>query len=618
MEKNLYIDASHPDEIRVVLKSKNYIEEYEYENKNKLHLKNNIYLGKVSRIEPSLQAAFVNYGKQRHGFLAFNDIQTDYYQIPHDDKAKLKREEENLRLELKEKSKNIEEIEKSSETINETVDLNDNKNGNNDTNEKTKDESWSIERNSQFNELRKKHGVKRYKIQEVIKPDQIVLVQIFKDERGQKGAAMTTFISLAGKYSVLMPNTSKGGGISRKITNSDDRKKIRNILNEIKIPESMGLIVRTAGLNKTKNELNNDILNTIGTWEEIKSKAVSSIAPALVYEEGDIIKRALRDMYDNETKNVVVEGNEGYQKTKNFMKILMPENIKKVKKYRGKIPLFHDVGIEKNLNQIFEPTVKLDSGGYIVINPTEALVSIDINSGQSTKAVNIEETAVKTNLEAAEEISRQIKIRDLSGLIVIDFIDMFSFQNKRNVERRLRDKLKDDRARIQFGRISNFGLLEMTRQRLRESSVKWNMTLSLDSFALKIVKKAEEFAFSNKAKIINLSIPEKVKIFIEKNLVKEINHFRKKYKFEFNLISDKNLILPEYKIDLLNKNKKIIKKIENLEKIEKIEKKFIEKDFIRKEFVNKKFIKKDKFKKKYNYKSKERKYSFDNKKLARY
>ena len=287
----------------------------------------------------------------------------------------------------------------------------------------------------------------------------------------------------------------------------------------------------------------------------------------------------------------------GYQKTKNFMKLLMPENSKKVKKYRGKIPLFHDAGIEKNLNQIFEPSVKLTSGGYIVINPTEALVSIDINSGQSTKEVNIEETAVKTNLEAAEEISRQIKIRDLSGLIVIDFIDMFSFQNKRNVERRLRDKLKDDRARIQFGRISNFGLLEMSRQRLRESSVEWNMTLSLDSFALKIVKKAEELAFSIKAKIINLSIPEKVKTFIEKNLDKEINHFRKKYKFEFNLISDKNLILPEYKIDLLNKNKKIIKKIENLEKIEK---NFIEKSYKRKEFANKKFLKKGKFRKKYS------------------
>ena len=609
MEKNLYIDASHPDETRVVLKSENHIEEYEYENKNKLHLKNNIYLGKISRVEPSLQAAFVNYGKQRHGFLAFNDIQTDYYQIPHDDKSKLKQKEENLRLELKEKSKNVEEVEKSSDTTPRLVDANENKNGNNYANEKAKDEGWSIERNSQFNELKKRYGIKRYKIQEVIKPDQIVLVQIFKDERGHKGAAMTTFISLAGKYSVLMPNTSKGGGISRKITNSDDRKKIRSILLEIKIPESMGLIVRTAGLNKTKNELNNDISNTISAWEEIKSKAVNSIAPALVYEEGDIIKRALRDLYDNETKNVIVEGNEGYQKTKNFMKLLMPENIKKVKKYRGKIPLFHDMGIEKNLNQIFEPTVKLASGGYIVINPTEALVSIDINSGQSTKEVNIEETAVKTNLEAAEEISRQIKIRDLSGLIVIDFIDMFSFKNNRNVERRLRDKLKDDRARIQFGRISNFGLLEMSRQRLRESSVQWNMTLSLDSFALKIVKKAEELAFSIKAKVINLSIPEKVKAFIEKNLEKEINYFRKKYKFEFNLISDKNLILPEYKIDLLNKNKKIIKKIE---------KNVVEKSYQRKEFANKKFNKKSKFKKKYSDYSKERKYNFDNKKSANY
>jgi len=409
MEKNLYIDASHPDETRVVLKSKNHIEEYEYENKNKLHIKNNIYLGKVSRVEPSLQAAFVNYGKQRQGFLAFNDIQTDYYQIPHDDKKKLKKEEENLRLELKEKSNNAEENERHSGELSESQTVNENKNVSNATNEKPKEENSVLEKNSYFNELKRRHGIKRYKIQEVIKPDQIVLVQILKDERGQKGAALTTFISLAGKYSVLMPNTAKGGGISRKITNADDRKKIRNILQEIKIPETMGLIIRTAGLNKTRNELSVDITNTIGTWEEIKSKAVKSIAPSLVYEEGNIIKRALRDMYDNETNNVLVEGNEGYQNTKNFMKILMPENVKKIKKYRGKIPLFHSAGIEKSLNQIFEPTVKLESGGYIVINPTEALISIDINSGQSTREVNIEKTALKTNLEAAEEISRQIK-----------------------------------------------------------------------------------------------------------------------------------------------------------------------------------------------------------------
>ena len=616
MEKNLYIDASHPDETRIVLKSENHIEEYEYENKNKLHLKNNIYLGKVSRIEPSLQAAFVNYGKQRHGFLAFNDIQSDYYQIPHDDKDRLKKEEENLRLELKEKSKVEENQNKQEETFNSgssSVDKNNNEVNGQEL--KNKDENSTLERNNQFNELKKRYGIRRYKIQEVIKPDQIILVQILKDERGQKGAALTTFISLAGKYSVLMPNTPKGGGISRKIVNPDDRRKIRNILQEIKIPESMGLIVRTAGLNKTKNELNKDVINTIKVWEEIKEKAVKSLAPSLVYEEGDIIKRAIRDVYDNETNNVIVDGNEGYQKAKNFIKLLMPENVKKIKKYRGKIPLFHDVGIEKSLNKIFEPTVKLESGGYMVINPTEALVSIDINSGQSIKEVNIEKTALKTNLEAAEEISRQIKIRDLSGLIVVDFIDMLNFHNRRLVERKLKEKLKGDRARIQFGRISNFGLLEMTRQRLRESSVKWNMTLSLDSFALKIIKKGEELAFSNKAKTINIIAPLKVKDYIDENLAKEISHFKKKYKLELNVIAENKLIIPEYKIDLLNKNKKIIKQIEN---IEKIEKNFTKKNYNMNLSKNRNFRKKGKFMKKYHNYNKRNKNNFENKKNINY
>jgi len=617
MEKNLYIDASHPGETRVVLKSENHIEEYEYENKNKLYLKNNIYLGKVSRIEPSLQAAFVSYGKQRHGFLAFNDIQSDYYQIPHDDKDRLKKEEEILRLELKEKSKNVEENEKTEEKTSNITSTNTNQDVVNNAAstspaEKIKDENLRTERNDQFNELKKRYGIRRYKIQEVIKPDQIILVQILKDERGQKGAALTTFISLAGKYSVLMPNTPKGGGISRKIVNSDDRKKIRKILQEIKIPPTMGLIVRTAGLNKTKNELNKDVVNTIKTWEEIKDRTIKSIAPSLVYEEGDVIKRALRDIYDSSTNNVIVDGNEGYQKAKNFMKILMPENVKKVKKYRGKIPLFHDAKIEKDLNRIFEPTVKLESGGYIVINQTEALVSIDVNSGQSIKETNIEKTALKTNLEAAAEISRQIKIRDLSGLIVIDFIDMFNFHNRRAVERKLKEKMKDDRARMQIGRISSFGLLEMTRQRLRESSVKWNMTLSLDSFALKIIKKGEELAFSNKAKVININIPLKVKTFIEKNLSKEVNHFKNKYKLEFNLLENNNLIIPEYKIELRNKNNKIIKEIDNIEKIENISN---QKNYMnRNNFVNKKFKKNFKqsgrFKKKFNYQKKIEKRKF--------
>jgi len=615
MEKNLYIDASHPDETRVVLKSENHIEEYEYENKNKLNLKNNVYLGKISRVEPSLQAAFVNYGRQRFGFLAFSDIQSDYYQIPHDDKEKLKKEEKNLRIELKEKNKHVEVTNKPGGETTNLPSANEKINKENFTKDKTKNENSSVEKDGQFDELKKRYGIRRYKIQEVIKPDQIVLVQVLKEERGQKGAALTTFISLAGRYSVLMPNTPKGGGISRKIVNADDRKKIGSILQEIKIPDSMGLIIRTASINKTKNELEKDISNTISTWEKIKDKAVKSISPSLVYEEGDIIKRALRDIYDNETKYVMIEGNEGYQKAKNFMKILMPENVKKIKKYRGKIPLFHDAKIEKELNLIFEPTVKLESGGYMVINPTEALVSIDINSGQSIKEINIEKTALKTNLEAAEEISRQIKVRDISGLIVIDFIDMWNFYNRRLVEKKLREKLKDDRARIQFGRISNFGLLEMTRQRLRESSVKWNMTLSLDSFALKIVKKSEELAFSSKAKIINISIPEKVKIFIETNLAKDMNYFEKTYKLKFNLISDKNLILPEYKIELLNRNNKIIKKIEN---IDQYESSLLWQKSKKKEFSNKKIIGKNKFNKKFGYKPKTRKSSFDNKKSIGY
>ena len=602
MEKNLYIDASHPDETRVVLKSNDHIEEYEYENKNKLNLKNNIYLGKISRIEPSLQAAFVNFGKQRHGFLAFNDVQSDYYQIPHDDKEKLKKEEEGLRQELKDVGNSIDETQKTVKHDDELSKTN----GNLDTTYKEKNENPIAERNSHFNNLKKKYGIRRYRIQEVLKPDQIILIQILKDERGQKGAALTTFISLAGKYSVLMPNTSKGGGISRKIVNPDDRKKIRTILQQIEIPKSMGVIVRTAGLNKTKNDLDKDIVSTISVWESIKDKAMVSIAPSLVYEEGDLIKRSLRDMNDNETKNIIIDGNEGYQKAKNYSKLLMPESLKKIKKYRGKIPMFHDTGIEKELNKIFDSVVKLTSGGYLVINPTEALVSIDINSGQSIKEVNIEKTALKTNLEAAEEIARQIKIRDLSGLIVIDFIDMLNFHNRKSVERNLREKLKDDRARTQFGRIGNFGLLEMTRQRLRESSVKWNMVLSIDSFALKIVKKSEELAFSNKAKIVDVSIPEKVKIFIEENLNKEINYFKTKHKLEFNLISDKSLIIPEYKINLLNKNKKSIKKVEN---IEMVSNNVTTKNHIRKNFPNKKYNSSS-FKKSFKNKKKIKKNNF--------
>ena len=555
MEKNLYIDASHPNETRIVLKSNSSIEEYEFEDKNKLNFKNNIYLGTVSRVEPSLQAAFINFGRIKHGFLAFNDIQSDYYQIPSEDKEKIRDAEEKIREDLK--NKNVEDL--SNETITEKQ--------NGKLEEKNSVKTDEDVKKEYREELKTSYGLKKYKIQEVIKPGQVILIQVIKEERGQKGAALTTFISLAGKYMVLMPNTPKGGGISRKIFNSSDRKKIRDILNEIEIPRSMGVIVRTAGANKTKNEIEKDFQNTAKTWEEIREKALNSNAPSLVYEEGDIIKRTLRDTYDNETKNVYIDGNEAYQKAKKFMKELMPKNVKNIKKYRGKIPLFHDANIEKELNNIFEPIVKLKSGGYLVINPTEALVAIDINSGQSTRQTNIEKTALNTNLEAAEEIARQIKLRDLSGLIVIDFIDMMNFYNRRIVEKKMRESIRKDRARIQVGRISNFGLLEMTRQRLREGSIKWETMLSLESFAQKIIKKIELLAFTNKVKIIKAYIPEKVKIFIENKLSKEIEHFEKKYSFKINVVADTKLVIPEYKIDLLNKSKKIINTLKNINEI---------------------------------------------------
>ena len=559
MEKNLYIDASHPNETRIVLKSDYSIEEYEFEDKNNLKFKNNIYLATISRVEPSLQAAFVNFGRERHGFLAFNDIQSDYYQIPSEDKEKIRIAEEKIREDLKDKPIEINQDNLQSEIQLENKD------------EKPNDTENQIEKNDKKQEYREKvkssFGIKRYKIQEVIKPGQVILIQVIKEERGQKGAALTTFISLAGKYMVLMPNTPKGGGISRKIFNSSDRQKIRGILNEIEIPKTMGVIVRTAGANKTKNEIEKDFHNTQKTWEEIKEKALDSNAPSLVYEEGDIIKRTLRDTYDNDTKNVYIEGNEAYQKAKKFMKELMPKNIKNIKKYRGKIPLFHDANIEKELNNIFEPTVKLKSGGYLVINPTEALVAIDINSGQSTKQINIEKTALNTNLEAAEEIAHQIKLRDLSGLIVIDFIDMMNFYNRRIVEKKMRESIRKDRARIQIGRISNFGLLEMTRQRLREGSIKWETQLSLSSFSQKILKKIQHLAFGNKVKIVNSYVPEKVKIFIEKNLLDELKYFQKKYSFEVKILSNNQFVIPEYKIDLLNKSKKLISTVENINSI---------------------------------------------------
>ncbi len=522
MEKNLFIDASHPNETRVVLKSNNNIEDYEYEGLKNNLIKNNIYLGKVSRIEPSLQAAFVDFGRERHGFLSFNDIQSDYYQIPKSDLELIKKEEEKAREEL---TKEIEakEEEKIAEGI---IEIDDPIEKKDETQDKPNLENER--ENGKEKKNLKSFKLKRYKIQEVIKPNQVILVQVIKDERGQKGAALSTFISVAGKYIVLMPNTPKGGGISRKIFNPAERKKIRTILNEIEIPKEMGLIVRTAGSNKTKNEINHDLTTLINTWNQIKEKAINSIAPSLIHQESEIIKRTLRDMYDENTKSIIVEGNDGYKKAQNFMKMMMPSHVKKIKKYRGKSPLFIEEGIEQKLNQIFDSEIKLNSGGYLVINPTEALVSIDINSGSSIKQKNVESTALDTNLEAADEIARQIKIRDLSGLIIIDFIDMLSYGNRKLVERRLKEKCRSDRARVQIGRISNFGLLEMSRQRLRESAVKWKVNLTDESFALKLLKLVELNAVLKKAKFVNLKVCEKISNFLKENFVEDLTYFEKK------------------------------------------------------------------------------------------
>ena len=592
MEKNLYIDASHPTETRVVLKSDKNIEDYEYEGLKNSLIKNNIYLGKVSRIEPSLQAAFVDFGRERHGFLSFNDIQSDYYQIPNSDLEIIKQEEEKAREEL---SKEIEAKEEE--------DLAEGKLEIDDPLEKKNTEEKENSVDEKVVKKEKRSNFKRYKIQEVIKPNQVILVQVIKDERGQKGAALSTFISIAGKYIVLMPNTPKGGGISRKIFNPIDRKKIREILNEIEIPKEMGLIVRTAGSNKTKNEINHDLTSLINTWNQIKEKAINSIAPSIIHQESEIINRTLRDMYDENTKNIIVEGNEGYKKAQNFMKMMMPSHVKKIKKYRGKIPLFIDQGIEQKLNQIFDSEIKLNSGGYLVINPTEALVSIDINSGSSIKQKNVESTALDTNLEAADEIARQIKIRDLSGLIIIDFIDMLGYGNRRLVERRLKEKCRSDRARIQIGRISNFGLLEMSRQRLRESAVKWKINLTDESFAQKLLKIVELNAVLNKAKFVDLKVCEKISDFLKENFVEDLTFIEKKIKMKIDIISDHNLIIPEYIIDIKNKSKKTLQLIEHKEKLKilnlkKDENKIINiksiKKYKKKPYKKKKFYKKAK------------------------
>jgi len=436
MSKTMLIDAAHPEETRVAIVDGRKIEEFDFESRAKRQLRGNIYLAKVTRVEPSLQAAFIEYGGNRHGFLAFNEIHPDYYQIPVADREAI----------MAEAHDDEDEDDLDRESTGDDVDP----------------ESALADE-----ERLKRRLMRRYKIQDVIKRRQILLVQVVKDERGAKGAALTTWLSLAGRYCVLMPNTGKGGGISRKITNTSDRRRLKSAVSALEVPKGMGLIIRTAGAKRTKAEIKRDYQYLLRLWETIRETTLASHAPSVIYEEENLVRRAVRDMFDKDFDGIQVEGVEGFKEARDFMRVLMPSQAKKVHLYRGSRPLFAANGIEELLTQIHQPVVPLKSGGYLVINQTEALVAIDVNSGRATKERNVEQTAFKTNMEAAEEAARQLRLRDLAGLVVIDFIDMDEGKNNRAVERVLKEALSSDRARIQMGRISPFGLMEISRQRRR-------------------------------------------------------------------------------------------------------------------------------------------------------
>ncbi|HKC03482.1 MAG TPA: Rne/Rng family ribonuclease [Sphingomicrobium sp.] len=477
MSMRMLIDARHPEETRVAVVKGNRIEEFDFESAEHKQLKGNIYLAKVTRVEPSLQAAFVDYGGNRHGFLAFSEIHPDYYQIPKADREALLREEaEHAAEEERLRSAEFDDDDDHDHDshADEDAHADDNGDGNGNGNgedgaEMGSDPNRSSVDESAADELRKKRQNlrRRYKIQDVIQRRQVLLVQVVKEERGNKGAALTTYLSLAGRYCVLMPNTSHGGGISRKISNGSDRKRLKSIMTDLKLPSTMGLIVRTAGLSRTKVEIKRDFDYLARLWDEIRERTLGSSAPALIYRDSDLIKRAIRDLYHRDIDEVVVEGEEGFKAARGFMKLLMPSHVRRVKLHSEATPAFQRYGVEDQLNAMYQPMVQLKSGGYLVINPTEALVSIDINSGRSTREHNIEQTAYNTNLEAAQEIARQLRLRDMAGLVVIDFIDMEQNGHVRKVEKAMKEALKNDRARIQVGRISSFGLMEMSRQRLR-------------------------------------------------------------------------------------------------------------------------------------------------------
>ncbi len=627
MAKKMLIDATHAEETRVVVVDGNKVEEFDFETVNKRQLAGNIYLAKVTRVEPSLQAAFVDYGGNRHGFLAFAEIHPDYYQIPvadrqaliEEERAYAEREEaeDNARSRSRRSSRSGSKPTRAADTDAVTrsdeipgmavVDLQadaaphdaeqneiapqgadqtqdaqpdlaaapapqlqtDEANGDDshayvaaDHAADTDDEIESVADEDMAEEIQsqRKPRPRRYKIQEVVKVRQILLVQVVKEERGNKGAALTTYLSLAGRYCVLMPNTARGGGISRKITNAVDRKKLKDIASEMEVPQGAGLIIRTAGSQRTRTEIRRDYEYLMRLWEQIRDLTLRSVAPAPIYEEGDLIKRSIRDLYGKEIDEVLVEGERGYRLAKDFMRMIMPSHAKNVKNYSEQLPLFARFQVESYLGAMFNPVVQLKSGGYIVIGITEALVAIDVNSGRSTKEGSIEDTALKTNLEAAEEVARQLRLRDLAGLIVIDFIDMEERKNNASVEKRLKEKLKTDRARIQVGRISGFGLLEMSRQRLRPGMIEsttqpcshchgTGLIRSDDSMALQVLRQIEEEGTRKRSREVLVKAPVAVANYLMNAKREHIAGIEARYGMSVRLEADPALVSPDFSIE---------------------------------------------------------------------
>lgn len=568
MTMRMLIDARHREETRVAVVKGNRIEEFDFESAERKQLKGNIYLAKVTRVEPSLQAAFVEYGGNRHGFLAFSEIHPDYYQIPKEDRDALLREEAEHAAEeaaLREaddsddhdhddEDGDVEVVERPSDEDDDGSETGESEGESEGENGKGRRRRGRKGSDDQVEALRQRRMNlrRRYKIQDVIRRRQVLLVQVVKEERGNKGAALTTYLSLAGRYCVLMPNTAHGGGISRKISSAADRKRLKTIMAEMKLPASMGCIVRTAGLQRTKTEIKRDFDYLARLWDEIREKTLQSSAPALVYGDSDLMKRAIRDIYNKDIDEVIVEGDDGYRQAKDFMKLLMPSHAKKVKHYSDAVPLFQRAGVEEQLSAMYHPVVQLKSGGYLVINPTEALVSIDINSGRSTREHSIEQTATATNLEAAQEIARQLRLRDMAGLVVIDFIDMDHSSNVRKVEKAMKEALKNDRARIQVGRISAFGLMEMSRQRLRtgvlEASTRQcphcegtGLVRTASSAGLSALRLIEDEAARGRGSHITLRCSQEAAFYVLNNKRADIAEIEDRYGVRVEILSDGEL-----------------------------------------------------------------------------